>query len=210
MRLPRTPIVALCALAALATACGSGSGEGSAPDLSRVATATLPAELPPATVVGGGVVQPGGGATYSIKPGDTLAGVAERFGVSLEDLLAANPGINPSTLHEGDNVKLPAGTEPVTPQPSPSPEATEPVPFPTPIPVTETPDEEPTAPPEEEPTAPAGGTVYIVKSGDIPLTIAEQFGITVEELLAANPGIDTRGLQVGQELIIPPPAPDGG
>jgi LysM repeat protein len=52
--------------------------------------------------------------------------------------------------------------------------------------------------------------VYVVQSGDIPLTIAEQFGITVEALLAANPGINPNGLQVGQELIIPPPPPESG
>jgi LysM repeat protein len=199
----RTLAAVLCC-ALFAVACGSDSPEGGAPDLANVPTATLPAELPPATVVGGGVVQPGGGTTYSIKSGDTLAGVAERFGVSLEDLLAANPGINPTTLHAGDNIKLPAGTQPVTPQPSPTPEATEPASFPTPIPVTETVPDTPTPEPP-----PQGGTVYVVKSGDIPLTIAEQFGITVEELLAANPGIDPSGLQIGQELVIPPPNQGG-
>jgi LysM repeat protein len=200
----------LCCLAFALSACGSGSDGGAAPDSARIPTATLPAELPPATVVGGGVVQPGGGSTYSIKSGDTLAGVAERFGVSLEDLLAANPGIDPSTLHAGDNIKLPAGTEPVTPQPSPTPEATEPAAFPTPIPVTETVEDTPTAEPSEPPEPPERGTVYVVQSGDIPLTIAEQFGITVEALLAANPGINPNGLQVGQELIIPPPPPESG
>jgi LysM repeat protein len=210
LRFDRTLAVALCCLALAGAACGSGSDAGGAPDNARIPTATLPAELPPATVVGGGVVQPGGGATYSIKSGDTLAGVAERFGVSLEDLLATNPGIDPANLHAGDNIKLPAGTEPVTPQPSPTAEPTEASQFPTPIPVTETPDEEPTEEPVEEPTVPEGGTVYVVESGDIPLTIAEKFGITVEELLAANPGIDPRGLQVGDELIIPPPAPETG
>ena len=49
-----------------------------------------------------------------------------------------------------------------------------------------------------------------MKEGDIPVTIAAQFGITVEALLAANPGLDPTGLNIGDVLIIPPPPPEGG
>ncbi len=44
----------------------------------------------------------------------------------------------------------------------------------------------------------------MVQDGDIPVKIAEKFGITVEELLAANPGIDPTNLHIGDVLIIPP------
>jgi LysM repeat protein len=59
----------------------------------------------------------------------------------------------------------------------------------------------------ETPTPAALGQTYTVQSGDIPLTIAEQFGISVEELLAANPGLDPTGLVVGQVIVIPPASP---
>lgn len=64
-----------------------------------------------------------------------------------------------------------------------------------------------------EPTAVAAPTpqIYIVKSGDSMFSIAEQFGITPDELIAANrethPNPDQ--LQIGDQLIIPTPAPSG-
>ena len=70
---------------------------------------------------------------------------------------------------------------------------------------------EPTSTPEStpEPTPdvePGEQTVYIVQEGDIPETIAAQFGITAEELMAANGITDPTSLEIGQELIIPNPA----
>jgi uncharacterized protein YkwD len=48
-------------------------------------------------------------------------------------------------------------------------------------------------------------TIYhTVKGGEIPLLIAAQYDIPVEILLSVNEIVDPRGLQVGQELVIPP------
>jgi LysM repeat protein len=176
----------------MATACGGGSSKAGPPDLSKIPTATLPATLPAPITLNGGVVQPGGGATYSVKNGDTLASIAERFGVSLDDLLAANPGVNPATLHNGDNIKLPAGTSATV-----TPRATSAV-----SPATAEPTS--TRPPAPTNTPESLGQTYVVKSGDIPETIARDHGITVEALLAANPGVNPNNLQVGQVLVIPP------
>lgn len=211
MSFSRTLVIALCCLALAAAACGGGSSDGKAPDNSRIPTATLPAELPEPLIVVGGVVQPGGGSTYTIKSGDTLASVAERFGVSLEDLLAANPGINPAALQAGDAIRLPSGTEPVTPEAPAATPTEEPAATPEPEPTDEPePTEEPapTAEPAPTSTPAAGAQTYAVKSGDIPATIAAQFGISVEDLLAANPGINPTNLQIGDVLNIP--APSGG
>ena len=207
MSFNRTLAVALCCLAFAGAACGGGSSGGDAPDSASIPTATMPAQLPTPIIVVGGVAKPGGGSTYTIKSGDTLADIAERFGVSLEDLLAANPGIDPSLLHTGDSVNLPSGTDATpagsatrTPEPqqqdTPEPEAT----------IEPAPTEEPASDPTNTPAA--GAQTYAVESGDFPGTIAEKFGITVEELLAANPGINPTNLQIGQVLNIP--APSGG
>ena len=61
------------------------------------------------------------------------------------------------------------------------------------------------APPAEEPepSAPTGGQTYVVKSGDSLWAIAQQFGTTVEAIVAANQLKSAEELQVGQELRIP-------
>jgi hypothetical protein len=44
---------------------------------------------------------------------------------------------------------------------------------------------------------------YVVKAGDSPNSIAQQFGITAAELMQANNITDPRALRIGQELTIP-------
>lgn len=45
---------------------------------------------------------------YTTVSGDTLWGIANRYGVALEDLLRANPWIkNPNLIHVGDKVVIP-------------------------------------------------------------------------------------------------------
>jgi nucleoid-associated protein YgaU len=53
---------------------------------------------------------------------------------------------------------------------------------------------------------PAAEQIYIVKAGDNPATIARQFGITSEVLMAANQIDDPSKLQIGQTLKIPAPS----
>jgi LysM repeat protein len=48
---------------------------------------------------------------------------------------------------------------------------------------------------------PAG--LYVVQQGDTLSSVAEEFGSTVEELLAANGLTDPNAIQVGQTLLIP-------
>ena len=57
-----------------------------------------------------------------------------------------------------------------------------------------------------------GGTIYVVQPGDTLFLIAQRFGIPLQTLIAANPGIDPLRLQIGQTLCIPglaPPIPAG-
>ena len=49
--------------------------------------------------------------------------------------------------------------------------------------------------------------VHLVREGESPWTIASAHGMTVEELLAANPGVDPQRLQPGQELRLNVPEP---
>lgn len=61
-------------------------------------------------------------ASYSVVQGDTLSGIAQRNGVTLDALLAANPGISPSALVVGTRLVIPGGSQ-ATGEPSPTPAA---------------------------------------------------------------------------------------
>lgn len=51
--------------------------------------------------------QTGGGPIYIVQSGDTLSFIASRFNVSLNDLLAANPTIDPNVLSQGQQLVIP-------------------------------------------------------------------------------------------------------
>lgn len=201
---PRAALVAaaLAVVSIMLSAACSGDGGVSTDAFDAVPTATLPPEMPPATIVGGGGLQaaPNQPRTYEIQPDDTVAGIAETFGVSIEAILAANPGLDPARLVIGERIVIPPpiGTPAPTAPPvsTPAPTATPSPTGPSPTPVTRVED---------------GRLTYVVQEGDYPELIAQKFGISTEALLAANPGIDPRGLHIGDVLVIPTPtpAPDG-
>lgn len=60
-----------------------------------------------------------------------------------------------------------------------------------------------------EPTPVPTAQTYIVKSGDSPASIAEQFKIKTDDLMAANNIDDPQKLQIGQSLKIPAPSTPG-
>ena len=47
-------------------------------------------------------------AVYTVRKGDTLWGIAGRYGVALTALIIANPQIkNPNLIYPGDQVRIP-------------------------------------------------------------------------------------------------------
>jgi LysM repeat protein len=44
--------------------------------------------------------------TYTIKANDTLSGIAERFGLTVEELETLNPDLDPQGLVAGQKIKL--------------------------------------------------------------------------------------------------------
>ena len=46
--------------------------------------------------------------TYSLKAGDTPASIARKYGIKLDALMSANPGIDPKRLKIGQTLTIPA------------------------------------------------------------------------------------------------------
>jgi peptidoglycan-N-acetylglucosamine deacetylase len=55
------------------------------------------------------VVNPpvGGGTTYIVERGDTLFGIAQKFGITIEDIVNANALTNPNNLSVGQELIIP-------------------------------------------------------------------------------------------------------
>jgi LysM repeat protein len=187
---------ALCvAVIVLALACGEENPKGvggtqGLTDPRTVATATPWATPPPVVYVeggeegGAGPAGPAGG-TYTVQAEDTLYDIAQRFGVSVDELMEANEITDAANLSIGQKLVIPGQESGGAPEETASPEA-----------------EAATA----TPTTTDEG-VYVVQEGDYPSSIAEKFGISTEELMEANDITDPTSLKVGQELIIPTPTP---
>ena len=88
---------------------------GPAPELRPYATrtpemtpATLTATTPPDTATPAATATQ---QTYKVVRNDTLTGIARRFGVTLDGLLAANPGLSANSLQVGQSLKIPAASQ---------------------------------------------------------------------------------------------------
>ena len=150
------------------------------------------------------------------------------------NMLTANPGINPGTLRAGQSIKLPqnaeappaaaatstpakggatakAATRTVAPKaPEPPATATEAAATSTDAPpiATDTPSAPANKPvPGTTSTPVSVGQAYTVQDGDFPAKIAEKFGVKLEDLLAANPGINPTDLHIGDVIVIPAKRP---
>lgn len=121
-----------------------------------------------------------GDLAHVARRGDTPVLLARTYHVSVAAILAHNKGLDPCHIKIGDVILVPA------------PDATGQPPAPA------------TAPksamiPDEEPV----GVRYVVIPGDNPAAIADRFGIPLDLLSQANPGIDPKTLAVGRVLSIP-------
>ncbi|WP_104117488.1 lytic transglycosylase domain-containing protein [Arthrobacter sp. B1805] len=118
---------------------------------------------------------PEAGASYTVKPGDTLSAIAARNGVSLQAVLASNNLSMTSIIRPGQKLTLGAT---VSTQSTPPATAA------------------PAAP------APAPGS-YSVKAGDTLGAIASRHGVSLGDLLAANNMSRTTVIYPGQKLALP-------
>ncbi|MHC1712244.1 MAG: DUF459 domain-containing protein [Solidesulfovibrio sp.] len=133
---------------------------------------------------------------FPVASGDTLWGIARRFDVSVEVLLAANPGVDPLRLHEGQTLRVPSSLAAVAASGAPK---KEPVQAP---PSVATPAEAPSKTPASAPLV-EGGRLHTVSVGDTLWEMSHRYGVSVERILAENAGLDPVRLQVGQTVRLP-------
>lgn len=97
--------------------------------------------------------------TYTVKPGDTLSGIAAMFGVSVDDIVRVNNITDPNVLSDGQTLKIPMRSPEGTPTEqlaaSPSPAGS---PVPAGSPTLPPPDVTPPLGPTTGPQAPGGSS----------------------------------------------------
>ena len=122
---------------------------------------------------------------YTVRAGDTLYSIAQRYQVEVDLLMRANRVRNPYNLRIGTKLCIPGPVE-NTPVPQPLPEV------------------EPEESKEPQSGVPAGcKTVHTVKMGDTLYMIAKMHHISLDALMRANPDIDPYNLRIGTNLCIP-------
>lgn len=115
-----------------------------------------------------------GGASYTVRAGDTLEGIADRIGSTAERLRELNPGINPRSLQIGQQIVIDgaaANTAAATPAAA-------------------------------APQVRAEAVEYIVRSGDTGSAIADRFSATLDELRSWNPNVDLDSIHPGDSIFI--------
>lgn len=168
----------------------------------------------PGTILG----TDGGYFIYIVARGDTLKGLATRFGTTVDALLAGNPDIkDANVIYEGQHVKVYEGTPPPPPPPAPLPSTGQTyyvqkgdtlrkiaIRFNTSVDAIL--ELNNIANPNliyvgQAITLPPYISTYIVQKGDTLRIIANKYGTTVEKLLGLNPNIKNADLiYVGQVI----------
>lgn len=126
-------------------------------------------------------------ATYTIKRGDTISGIAGRYGLSTSSLLALNSLKATSIIYPGQVIKLSGSSIAVTPVSNVTPDETK---------------DPPSTPPTSAP-APVIDNTYTIRSGDTVTAIAARFGVGIDAILAANGLTRASIIYAGRTLVIP-------
>jgi len=114
----------------------------------------------------------------------------------------------PESASRAEPVRPASATDTPEPAATPEPVATsEPAATPTPAPATPAPTPvatpTPTATPEPTPAPAPGPIEYEIVAGDTLSAIAVEFDVTVEAILALNPGLEPDSIQIGQVILVP-------
>ena len=124
---------------------------------------------------------------HTIQAGETLYQLTVKYGISAPVICAANPGLSASNFRIGQVIVIPAQSAGAS-----SAAATQ------------------TAQQPKQPAAPSGTNkwrdMHKVEKKETIFSISQQYGITQDELIAANPELKTGKLKKGSFLCIPYPS----
>src|SRR5438132_83437 len=133
-----------------------------------------------------------GGETIQVQQGDTLYGIAKRYGVSISALIEVNGLAHGSTIKPGQQLVLPTGViaaKPVPEQPAGR------------APLARTPS---APPPATAPIATAGWEGrHTLKAGESLYSIARQHGVALAELQRVNGITEPTRVRAGTVLFVP-------
>jgi LysM repeat protein len=116
---------------------------------------------------------------YKVVSGDTLSGIAGKFGVTVTAIMQANGLTNANYIYVGQILRIPGKVAGAAASPTTSPTAT------------------------KSPSPSATSRSYTVASGDSLWSIASKFGVSVAQLQSANQITNPNLIRVGQVLLIP-------
>jgi LysM repeat protein len=134
----------------------------------------------------------GADATYTIKKGDTIYGLAKTFKVGVPDLTAANK-IDPEHLKPGTKIRIPskgtAGKDRVAKSAGNRRKAS-------------SCSQKPSVSGVKEGSGAATEPFHVVKKGDTLSSLARKYSLTVEDLKELNDLNAAKGLKAGQKLLL--------
>jgi len=113
---------------------------------------------------------PEGSFPYTVQAGDTFWKLSQAYGVSLQSIISANPGVNANNLQIGSSLCIPRSISPISNRPVSCPE---------------------------------GSFPYTVQAGDTFWKLSQAYGVSLQSIINANPGVNANNLQIGSTLCIP-------
>ena len=112
---------------------------------------------------------------HTVETGDRLGSIAEKYNVTVDVIIRANPQMDPNLIIHGERLRIPGASTNREVLGS------------------------------DGPDRPDGVTVsYAVQLGDTLGGIASRWTVSLDALLEANPDVDPTMVQIGQLLEIPP------
>ena len=128
---------------------------------------------------------------HVVQPGETLASIANLYGITVEQISQINNIANPDRIFRGETLTV--FTQPVTALTLPEPETE------IQAAVDETVNVEPTAIPFNA----ENGTPYVIQPGEHLAEIAQRYGISWPALVQVNNIVDPNRIEAGQTILIP-------